>query len=90
MQTAVNIALFLAVLIGVGAAFFVYARSPVFWGRALVMGIKAGLPFILGAVKPKDWSQEQLDRIAMGLDPHNISKLEHEHWTQRQAMKNRK
>jgi hypothetical protein len=79
-----------AILIGLGAGAFVVARSPTFWLGLSVTAARAALPLVLKALKPKDWTQEQLDRIAMGEDPWNISRLDHEKWLQRQAMKGKK
>ena len=86
----ITVLLVVAILLGLGAGAFVVARSPTFWLGLAVAAARAALPLVLKTMKPKDWTQEQLDRIAMGLDPHNISRLEHEHWLQRQAMKGRK
>ena len=61
--------LYLAAIIGVAAAVYIVARSPVFWwGMALAI-LKSAWPYLLIAVKPKDYTKEQLDRIARGQEP---------------------
>jgi hypothetical protein len=61
--------LYLAAIIGVGAAAFIVARSPTFWLGMGAAILKAAWPYLLKAVKPKDYTKEQLDKIARGEEP---------------------
>lgn len=64
-----DVLLYLAAIVGVAAAAFIVARSPAFWwGMALTI-FKSAWPYLLMAVKPKDYTKEQLDRIARGQEP---------------------
>ena len=64
-----DVLLYLAAIIGVAAAVYIVARSPAFWwGMALAI-LKSAWPYLLIAVKPKDYTKEQLDRIARGQEP---------------------
>jgi hypothetical protein len=58
-----------ATMIGVCAAAFMVARSPHFWiGLARVV-LPQLIPDIWKMVKPKNFTKEQLDKIARGQDP---------------------
>ncbi len=61
--------LLLAAMIGVGAAAFLVARSPSFWiGLGKVVMVQL-LPTVLRIFRPKNFTKEQLDKIARGEDP---------------------
>lgn len=78
-----------ATLMILGVAFYFAVSSPKLWAGFVAYLIGSVFAGLKDKVKPKNWTQEQLDRIAMGEDPFNISPLEHDHWLQRQAMKNK-
>lgn len=58
-------------LIGVLAAGFIVARDPAFWLGLVMLIIKRLTPYILAAIRPKDLTPEQLERIRQGLDPYD-------------------
>ena len=61
--------LLLAIMIGVGAAAFLVARSPSFWiGLSEVVMVQL-FPAVLKIFRPKNLTKEQLDKIARGEDP---------------------
>ncbi len=61
--------LLMATLIGVGAAAFMVARSPSFWIGLVEIVLGQVTPHIWKIVKPKNFTKEQLDKIARGQDP---------------------
>lgn len=89
-MTLLELGVTVVALVGLGAGVFVATRSPAFIAGFTSLLISAILPAIFKGLKPKDFTQEQKDRIAMGEDPFHISKLDHEHWLQRQAMKKKR
>jgi hypothetical protein len=58
-----------ATMIGVGAAAFLVARSPSFWFGLAKIVLGQLMPNIWRIVKPKNFTKEQLDKIARGQDP---------------------
>ena len=56
-------------LIGVGAAAFMVARSPSFWVGLVEIVLGKLMPHIWKIIKPKNFTKEQLDKIARGQDP---------------------
>jgi hypothetical protein len=61
--------LLIATLIGVCAAAFLVARSPSFWVGLVQIVLGQLTPHIWKIVKPKNFTKEQLDKIARGQDP---------------------
>jgi hypothetical protein len=61
--------LLLATMIGVGAAAFLVARSPIFWIGLIRIVLSQLIPNIKNMIKPKNLSKDQLDKIARGQDP---------------------
>jgi hypothetical protein len=61
--------LLLATMIGVGAAAFLVARSPMFWIGLVKIVLVQAMPHIWKIVRPKNLSKDQLDKIARGQDP---------------------
>ena len=61
--------LLVATLIGVCAAAFLVARSPSFWVGVVQIVLGQLRPHILKIVRPKNFTKEQLDKIARGQDP---------------------
>jgi hypothetical protein len=61
-----------AAMTGVAAAAFLVARSPVFWFGLGKVIFTALMPNIIKAIRPKNFSQKQLDQIARGEDPFSI------------------
>ncbi len=61
--------LLLAAMIGVGAAAFMVARSPNFWIGLIGIILGQLVPNIKKIIRPKNFSKEQLDKIARGHDP---------------------
>lgn len=66
-----------AILLGVGAAAFVVARSPSFWIQLVIVGFKAALPFILKRKSPEEEAKDR-ERVAQGKDPYNPRPFGHE------------
>ena len=64
--------LFAPVMLGVTAAAFAIARSPVFWFGLAKMIITAAMPDIVKAIRPKNFTKKQRDQIAKGEDPFSI------------------
>jgi hypothetical protein len=58
-----------ATMIGVCAAAFLVARSPIFWVGLVRVVLAQVMPDIWKIVKPKNFTKEQLDKIARGQDP---------------------
>jgi hypothetical protein len=65
-------ALLAAAMMGVAAAAFMFARSPVFWFGLGKVIISALMPNIIKAIRPKNFTAKQLDQIARGEDPFSI------------------
>jgi hypothetical protein len=61
--------LLIATLIGVCAAAFLVARSPSFWVGLVQIVLGQLTPHIWKIVRPKNFTKEQLDKIARGQDP---------------------
>jgi hypothetical protein len=61
--------LLMATMIGVGAAAFLVARSPRFWVELFGIVLGQLAPNIWTIIKPKNFTKEQLDKIARGEDP---------------------
>ena len=61
--------LLMATMIGVGAAAFMVARSPRFWLGLVQIVLSQLMPHIWKIARPKNWTKEQLDKIARGQDP---------------------
>lgn len=64
-----DLLLLLATMMGVGAAAFMVARSPLFWIGPVKVVLGRLTPQIWKIVKPKNFTKEQLDKIARGEDP---------------------
>ena len=58
-----------ATLIGVCAAAFMVVRSPSFWVGLVEIVLGQLMSHIWKIVKPKNFTKEQLDKIARGQDP---------------------
>ena len=54
-----------AILLGVGAAAFVVARSPSFWIQLFYVGFTAALPFILKRKSPEEEAKDH-EKLARG------------------------
>jgi hypothetical protein len=61
--------LLMAALLGVAAASFLVARSPRFWIGLGKVVAAALMPKLLRAVRPKNFTKKQLEKIARGEDP---------------------
>jgi hypothetical protein len=64
-----DVLLLMATIIGVGAAAFLVAHSPVFWVELFGVVLGQIAPNIRKIIKPKNFTKEQLDKIARGQDP---------------------
>ena len=64
-----DLILLIAMMMGVGAAAFLAARSPAFWFGIFKLGVAAMMPKILQAIRPKNFTKEQLEKIDRGEDP---------------------
>lgn len=61
--------LLIATMIGVCAAAFMVARLPSFWVGLVEIVLGQLRPHIWKIIKPKNFTKEQLDKIAKGQDP---------------------
>ena len=83
----ISIAVFAAILLGLGGGLFFATRSPSFVAGLAEIALKLALPKVLKAVAPKNLTPEQKDRLSEGKDPYNIPKFDHEKWLQLEALK---
>ena len=64
-----DLALLIAEMFGVSAAAFLVARSPAFWFGIFKLGFSALMPKVWRIIRPKNFTKEQLEKIARGQDP---------------------
>jgi hypothetical protein len=77
VKSLFDITLYMAVILGVGAAAFVVARSPAFWFGMAKIAFKAVLPIILKRKSPEEEAKDH-DLAARGKQLGNIRPFGHE------------
>jgi membrane protein implicated in regulation of membrane protease activity len=73
----VDLLIYGAVILGVGAAAFLVARSPTFWLQMAVVAFRAALPFILKRKSLEEEAKDH-DRLARGKSIGNEKPWGHE------------